>query len=158
MDVFRLAIKSAEDFHHPDPRWSGTTAAERIVLAHWHKETHGFNVTLPTMQTNKVTAHARVDWGRWIVDCPWCTSAQNASREDHRFFCVECGNAAVRGQWITVIWPDENDLVQVEMLLSMRPSRDNQFWTPTWATYAPKHLPREEISVLVDENKEHGVI
>jgi hypothetical protein len=155
--IYRLPIKSAEDFHHPDKRWGNTTAAERIVLAHWHMETNGFNVTLPKLHTTKVVTHARLDWGRWVVDCPWCASAQHASREDHRFFCVECGNAAVRGQWISVVWPDDAEIARVEELLSCRPSKDNQFWTPTWATFAPPRFAREEIDVLVVENKVHGV-
>lgn len=143
--VFRLAIKSAEDFHHPDLRWGNTTAAERIVLAHWHMETDGFHVTLPAMTTNKATAYARVDLGRWIVDCPWCKSAQHASREDHRFFCVECGNAPVRGQWITVHWP--NEWAEIEEILSKRPDKGNQWWSPG-----------ETLKSLQAENDEHGVI
>ena len=156
--IYRLAIKSAEDFHHPDQRWAGATAAERIVLAHWHMETDGYNITMPRLTTNQAVTHARVDWGRWLADCPSCSSAQNASREDHRFFCVECGNVAVGGQWIEVVWPSDAEMRRVEELLSMRPSKDNQWWTPTWATFAPRYFPREEIDILVAENIEHGVI
>lgn len=131
---YQLAIKAAEDFHHPDSRWGNTTAAERIVLAHFHMETSGDNVTLPTAISTKATAYARVDLGRWIVDCPWCKSAQHASREDHRFFCVECGNVAVDGQWITVQWPVEWQ--DVEAVLRSRPSAGNQWFTPGQETLA----------------------
>jgi ribosomal protein L37AE/L43A len=143
--VFRLAVKSAEDFHHHDPRWGNTTAAERIVLAHWHMETNGFNVELPKMVTNKATVYARVDLGRWIVDCPWCKSAQHASREDHRFFCVECGNAAVNGAWVPVHWPHE--WAEIEAILSVRPDKSNQWWSPG-----------ETLASLQSENDNHGVI
>ena len=143
--VTRLAIKSAEDFHLPDQRWLGSTAAERIVLAHWHMETDGHHVEVPRMVTNKATAFALVNHGRWIVRCLWCMSSQNASREDHRFFCVECGNAAVKGAWVPVVWPDE--WVEIEELLCGRPAPANMNWTPG-----------EPLSVLAAENLEHGVI
>jgi hypothetical protein len=146
--VTRIAIKSAEDFHHHDPRWgSSTTAAERIVLQYWK---HGDpmmegSARLPRMVSNKATVYARVDLGRWIVDCPWCKSAQHASREDHRFFCVECGNAAVDGHWVPVSWP--NEWAAIEEILSARPDKGNQWWSPG-----------ETIASLQYENEIHGVI
>src|ERR1039457_4537535 len=143
--IYRLPIKSAEDFHHADPRWGNTTADERIVLAHWHMETSGHHIDLPKMVSNKATVYARVDLGRWIVDCPWCKSAQHASREDHRFFCVECGNAAVTGAWVSVHWP--NEWAEIEEILSCRPSAGNQWWTPG-----------ETLASLQAENDENGVI
>src|ERR1039458_2633890 len=140
-----LRIKSAEDFHRPDERWGNTTAAERIVLAHWQMETNGFNVTLPRMVSNKATAFARVCHGVWIVDCPWCKSAQKASRVDHRFFCVECENNAVKNAWIPVTWPEEWQVI--EMLLGSRPIPANQNW-----------FPYETLADLQAENEKYGVI
>ena len=145
--TYRLAIKSAEDFHLPDPRWAGATVAERIVLAHWHMETDGHHVTVPRMVSNKATAWAFVNHGRWCVRCPWCPSAQNAARSDHRFFCVECGNAAVRGAWVPVIWPEDDEIVTIESLLGARPTPANQNWSPGEAT-----------AQLAAENVEHGVV
>lgn len=154
--TYKLSIRSAEDFHHADPRWGNTTAAERIVLAHFHMETNGFNVTLPKGTSTAAVTYARVDLGRWICDCPWCRSAQNASREDHRFFCVECANAAVGGQWIQVIWPTEQEIADVENLLGQRhPS--NQWFTPREATSAPERFGRETVMDLVAENLAHGL-
>jgi hypothetical protein len=139
-----IAIKAAEDFHHYDPRWHGATAAERIVLAHFHMETSGHNITLPTDTSTKATLYARVDLGRWIVVCPWCKSAQHASREDHRFFCVECGNAAIGGLWASVSWPNEWE--DIEAILSRRPDKGNQWWTPG----------KETLADLQAENEAHG--
>lgn len=140
-----LVIKSAEDFHHPDPRWGTTTAAERGVLKHWHMETNGFNVELPKSHSTKATAYARVDLGRWIADCPWCKSAQFASREDHRFFCTECGNAPVHGAWITVLWPDEWE--EIEQILGQRLNVGNQWWSPG-----------ETLDKLEEENRVQGPV
>src|ERR1019366_9571036 len=150
-----LTIKTAEDFHHPDPRWGHTTAAERIVLAHWHMETNGFNVDLPKMVSNKAVAHVRVCHGVWLVDCPWCGSAQRASREDHRFFCVECENNTVGGNaWIPVKWPKE--WREIEALLGVRPTPACMNWFPGEGATA-KISKRETLADLQAENIEHGV-
>src|ERR1039458_8742106 len=98
---YDLVIRTAEDVHIAEPQWHGKSAVERGVLKHSHIK------TLPTAQSTMATGFARVDLGRWVVDCPWCNSAAFASREDRRFFCVECGNAAVHGAWITVIRSEE---------------------------------------------------
>lgn len=144
MTVYNIAIRAAEDFHLPDSRHPTATAAERIVLTHWAPaKLHGIQA-VSRMLSNKATTYARVDLGRWIVDCPWCKSAQHASREDQRFFCVECGNAAINGQWAQVQWPNEWE--DIENLLSARPDKGNQWWTPG-----------ETLAGLQAENDTHGV-
>ena len=62
-----------------------------------------------------------VNYGRWIVDCPGvdCSGAQIASRDDHRFFCVTCGNNFVGGRFLPVTWPDDPDAI--DAALSVRP-------------------------------------
>lgn len=52
-----------------------------------------------------------VNHGRWIINCPGipCGGAQVASRDDHRFFCVTCGNRFVDGRWLPVAWPPDPD-------------------------------------------------
>jgi hypothetical protein len=148
-----LPIKSAEDFHHHDPRWGNhTTATERIVLKNWHMETDGFYVTLPKMVSNKAFAYARVCHGVWLVDCPWCGSAQRASREDHRFFCVECENNTVNNVWISVVWPPEWQ--EIERLLGVRPIPANMNWFPGEGPTANIH-GRETLEDLQVENIKH---
>lgn len=149
----QLTIKSAEDIYLHDQRWGNPprSAAERVVLKYWLRDKFGMAyeesvVALPRMVTNKATTYARVDLGRWIVDCPWCKSAQHASKEDHRFFCVECGNAEVKGAWVPVHWPEE--WRDIEKVLERRPDKGNQWWTPV----------KETLADLRAENKEHGVI
>lgn len=46
------------------------------------------------------------DAGRIVVACPWCPSAQLASREDRRFWCVRCENARAGGRPLKVVWPE----------------------------------------------------
>ena len=150
-----LPIKSAEDFHHDDPRWGGATPSERIVLKNLHMETSGFNVDLPRMVSNKAVGYARVCHGKWIVDCPWCSSAQNASREDHRFFCTECQNNSVGNAWIPVEWPDEWQ--EIEWLLGRRPIPANMNWFPGRGP-TEQISKRETLADLQAENTENGVI
>jgi hypothetical protein len=61
----------------------------------------------------------RVNHGRWVIDCPDCGGAQLACRTDPRFFCTDCGNAAVGGAWRPVRWPA--DAAGVEAALGARP-------------------------------------
>jgi hypothetical protein len=86
---------------------------------------------------------AWVSGGRWIVMCP-CGGAQLASREDHRFFCVDCLNAQVGGQWRTVTWPEDAEAIEAALLA--RPESHTRTWLPT-----------ETLSDLLAENAEHGV-
>jgi hypothetical protein len=86
---------------------------------------------------------AWVSGGRWIVMCP-CGGAQLASRKEHRFFCVDCLNAQVGGQWRTVRWPEEAEAIEAALLLRPEPH------TRTW-------LPTETLADLLAENADHGV-
>lgn len=82
----------------------------------------------PSDQVAGVPVPAVVNHGRWIVRCPvfiddanrtTCSGAQIASRDDHRFFCVECGNPHVDGRWLPVAWPDDPDAI--DAALAVRP-------------------------------------
>jgi hypothetical protein len=136
-----VPLLAAEDKHPQDRRLPPMTAAERIVARHWPPYPHS---GLPQGVTDTVAAYAWVNHGRWLVSCPWCPSAQNASRQDHRFFCTECANRAAGGQWITVVWPDNAG--EIERLLGRRTDRAQRNWTPG-----------ETVEGLAAENREHGV-
>lgn len=89
-------------------------------------------------------AYAFVAQGRWSVACE-CRSSQYASKQDRRFFCVECGNAVQRGRWRPVVFPDNAD--QIERALLSRPLVRTRNWRPG-----------ESIDGLATENREHGVV
>ena len=135
MPPMARSLRSAETEHRPDPQLPSHTAPERIVAMYWQgDEPHGLAKT--------VEAFAVVNHGRWIVRCPWCSGAQNASREDRRVFCCNCGNAAVKGQWIPVIWP--KNWAAIERVLLDRPDPDTRNWE--------RH---ETLDELIAENTEH---
>lgn len=69
---------------------------------------------------------AVVNHGRWIVRCPYCPSAEFASRTCHLFLCCECANQ--NNGWLQVRWP--NDAALIEQTLLARPGRHNQHWEP----------------------------
>lgn len=120
----RHQLHSAETKHYPVKGQEDFTAAERIVAKYWAPfEALG----LPKGVARKAVP-VMVNGGRWIVRCPFCPSAQNASKLDHRFFCVECGNIDVGGKWVKVIWPD--DWEQIEIALFRRPKMQYRNWLP----------------------------
>lgn len=82
----------------------------------------------PEGMADTVVAYAYVNHGRWVVDCPFCLSAQLTSPRDRRFFCVECGNVNAGGRWLRVQWPDA-DLAQIEKNLGVRPRVETRNWT-----------------------------
>lgn len=134
MLIYRGALVYAEDRNH-DER-SSYSPVELEVLKYGH--------SLPSAQGN-VTISPVVSHGRWLVPCLWCFSASMASRDDHRFFCVECANRGTGGKWVRVVWPASKD--EIESLLVMRPDARTRNWAPP-----------ETLGDLVVENERHGVM
>lgn len=104
-------------------------------------------------------APARVNWGRWIADCPSCGSALavepgqpllGATVWEHdgehltaaRFQegCWDCGTVT------DLVWPDAGVIDGVERLLAMRPDPKTRNWEP-----------HESLHHLMRENAEHGI-
>ena len=63
---------------------------------------------------------ARVDDGRWVVDCPNCNSAMLTSSKVDMFICAECGSPDVGGRWRRVEYPEQRE--EIERLLLLRPA------------------------------------
>lgn len=114
--------------------------AEWVAAAQWTAP-RPFN---PGAGTVGPAIPVRADWGRWVVGCPDCGSAQLACRTDPRFVCVECGNVAVNGAFRPVAWP--RAAAAIERLLDARPDLSTQNW-----------VPGETVAQLAAENKALGV-
>lgn len=82
---------------------------------------------------------ARVNWGRWVADCPRCPSADIAI-PGQPFKCANCGAKA------DIIWPSGEMRFGVERLLLMRPDPSKQNWEPG-----------ETLLDLMAENALHGI-
>ena len=68
---------------------------------------------------------ARIEYARFLVDCPNCLSAEFAF-EDKLFFCSLCKNSDIGGKVRKVKMPKERK--QIENILSVRPIK-NRHWT-----------------------------
>ena len=68
---------------------------------------------------------ARIEYARFIVDCPNCNSAEFYF-EDKLFFCSLCNNSNVGGKVYEVKVP--KDRKKIEVILGKRPIR-NRHWT-----------------------------
>lgn len=63
-------------------------------------------VPRPTGDNPAVTAHARIDDGRWIADCPWgCGGAFNLPAGTTWLWCTECAGGGA-GHTANLVWPD----------------------------------------------------
>jgi len=61
---------------------------------------------------------ARVDFGRWVADCE-CGGASYVEPRDPVFFCTSCGNVALGGIWRRVIFPDNREEIEAELLMRL---------------------------------------
>lgn len=95
-------------------------------------------------------AIARVNWGRWLADCPrpFCANAEHfgANRAGHvggltprGFTCSECGLQC------PVQWPPNVD--DITFILGLRPVPATRNWQPP-----------ETIHDLFAENLKHGIM
>ena len=100
------------------------------------------------------TLTPRANWGRWLVDCPHCSSALTIDSEwgwydplnkkiqpRSYFRCWDCGLTA------EVEWPPDELVFSAERLLMMRPD-------PKTRNFDPK---LETLNDLMWENGAHGI-
>lgn len=145
-----IILTAEHRYRHPRGHHDNHPAATWAWLAYpipdWKRAMIGPLPKLGQLDTT-VTAFAYVNHGRWIVDCPFCTSAQIAAKTDHRFLCAGdggCGNAQVGGAFVNVTWPKDTD--KIEAVLCLRADPNTRNW-----------LPGETVKDLRRENVEHGV-
>lgn len=104
-----------------------TLRARMAQLARTLKDT--YDVDLPDMDgPHAEPVSARIDTGRWIVDCPDCRSAEYLWPDEPVFFCTNCFNASVGGRWRLVEVPGERGAI--EHILLARPFPWNRHWRP----------------------------
>jgi hypothetical protein len=136
-------FETAESFYRTLP---GASPAERATVLHGRPQDVAAMVAAGRKKPSQALAtRARVEHSRWLVDCPdpTCAGCQYASKDDPRFFCNYCHNAAAGG-WVTVVWPD--DLDEIESTLAARPDPRTRNWSPG-----------ETAADLARENEAQGV-
>jgi hypothetical protein len=97
-------------------------------------------LNLPVLDAKPL--EARIEYARWIVDCPNCNSAEYAF-EDKLFFCSQCLNSDIQGKARKVKMPKQKK--QIEEILGKRPIK-NRHW-----------FPAETVEKLEKENVSHGL-
>lgn len=103
-------------------------------------------VAIPLGHDRGTVVVPRVDHGRWVVDCPFCPSAQYAAWSDPRFWCPTCEMAENGGRWVSVEWPPEAMVERVEAILEARPEPRSRNWRTG-----------ESVAALRSENRAHGL-
>jgi len=109
---------------------------------------------------------AKINQGRWIVDCPSviCSSATIIDIDFPFFMCPDCVNEENEGNWYNINVP--NNWEGIETVLLKRPLRSsasksdgsdtwNQGSDPMHA-YNRNWVPGEHIHDLQQENHSHG--
>lgn len=127
-------LPSAENRY---PAYQGVPVAERVIVMHaadgdvdayLASAPQGRLLKRPTKVSKKAVAAVRVEHGRWLADCPWCKAAVFAPLTDPRFFCPECMNTPVAGEFVRLQMPDEQTREQIVELLVKVPDESCRNW------------------------------
>ena len=105
----------------------------------------------PTADNTEGEVAARINPGRWLVDCAGCNSALVVDLTELVFMCVECGNADNGGKWFAVTVPRNRKAIETELLKRPWNGRNpaeavNRNWEPG-----------ETVAALTQENTDHGI-
>lgn len=80
---------------------------------------------------------ARINYARYIVDCPNCGGAEFAF-EDNLFLCSFCGNSDINGEIRTVVLPSKR--ARIEAILSYRAIKNRHWTTETIKTLEAENI------------------
>jgi hypothetical protein len=105
----------------------------------------------PIADNTSGTIAARINHGRWLVDCSGCNSALVVDLSELVFMCVECGNADNAGKWLRITIPANWKAIEDELLKRPWNGRNpaeaqNRNWEPG-----------ENLGMLRQENIDHGI-
>jgi len=97
------------------------------------------------------TIAARINHGRWLVDCSGCNSALVVDLSELVFMCVECGNAGNDGKWLRITISPNWKAIEYELLKRPWNGRNpaeaqNRNWEPG-----------ENLGTIRQENIDHGI-
>lgn len=111
---------------------------------------------LPPLKAVKISQEgslsARVNHGRWIVDCPVCKGAEYVFKSRLLMLCQNCRNDST-DEFRQVVLPQEVD--EIEAALCKRPEQSYAFGR---RCYPHRNWEvGQTVADLERENKEHGV-
>jgi len=131
-------------FHHED--------SQRVSLLDFLRPFWVVEQGTPLPPTSELNGKvpARVNHGRWLVDCPGgCPNAIIVSQVEPYFICIVCGSEENGGRWYAVVFPRDKAKLEAELL--KRPARKAfEAGTRNW-------VPGETVAMVRRENREHGI-
>lgn len=100
---------------------------------------------------------ARIDYGRWLVDCS-CKSSMYVDPSEPLFFCPSCGNIEVKGAARKVLFPENLEAIEKEVLkrpvqepVKMSPSNTALNSRPLYPGLARNWNPGETVEDLREQ-------
>lgn len=135
------------DFIVEHERWQHASYYDFVAGLYLQKG-HG---QVPAVSQAQGRIAARVNQGRWIVECPnaGCGGALCVSSRAPYFLCYECGSPENGGQWYNVHFPPQK--TAIERLLLLRPAKN------PWEADSRNWYPSETVEELSSENRERGL-
>lgn len=112
-------------------------------------------------EAKKNTVKARIDFGRWLADCPDCGGAELVDPDEPFFYCFSCGNRGLKGDARLVIFP--GNIEEIEAVLEQRPVNDKRgrnkieaarMARPLYPGLSRSWNPDETIEDLQQQNQE----
>ncbi|MFD9225356.1 hypothetical protein ACFWDI_36350 [Streptomyces sp. NPDC060064] len=139
----RRTVRRAEDFYSPPPQepanaWDLMPPAERVVA--YMERVQQRRLPCPKQVTPGEVLIARIDAGRWVAQCPHCSSAQVVSPGDPRMWCVEC----LPDGWSRVRFPA--DPAATEATVELLPSRERFWWADDDTAWNRRPPPPEPLT------------
>jgi hypothetical protein len=114
-----------------------------LRLAMW-QEQQARGIGFPFDARPQGRVKAEVNHGRWIARCVVCGGAEEVTPKEPVFYCLSCGNADNGGHVMAVVFPDDREAIEAELL--RRPDIGTRNWLPT-----------ETVNDLASESAAHGV-
>lgn len=116
----------SEDIYLPPPdrpvdAWQQLPPAERVIA--WYEQRQQRRLPRRTGVLLGATVYPQINHGRWVADCPECSSAQIVTPADPRMFCVEC-----LAGWFRLTFPA--DPAAAEQAVAGLPLRERNWWHP----------------------------
>lgn len=116
-----------------------------FVAEHWYRY-QSQALPAPTIVASSVPA--RINQGRWVVDCPaGCGGALCVSAATPLFICIYCGSAENGGRWYAVAFPAPATRTAIEDALLARPADDG------WRAHLRNWELGETVADLLRQNQ-----
>lgn len=112
--------------------------------------------TPPDISSATGTVQAYINHGRWIAECPsGCGHAVIATVSTPYFLCTNCGPRTNEGQWFHIVFPDDRQGVETELL--KRPETPATPPNMPYMVNTRNWKPSESVNDLRVENVTRGI-